>query len=143
MPNIVKSPCDKREYKLIELPNKMKCLLVSDMEADKAAAAIDVHVGSALDPRELYGIAHFLEHMLFQGTEKYPRENEYDEYISNNGGYNNAFTSLEDTNYHFEISNEAFEGGLDRLAQFFICPNFSESSAEREVNAVDSEFNQS
>jgi insulysin len=43
----------------------MKCLLVSDMEADKAAAAINVHVGSALDPRPLYGVAHFLEHMLF------------------------------------------------------------------------------
>ena len=50
---------------------------------------------------------------------------------------------MEDTNYHFEVSNDAFEGALDRLAQFFISPNFSEDSAEREVNAVDSEFNQS
>jgi len=35
------------------------------MEADKAAAALDVHVGSCLDPPPLFGIAHFLEHMLF------------------------------------------------------------------------------
>ena len=42
-----------------------------------------------------------MEHMLFMGTEKYPIENEYSEFISNNGGYNNAFTSLTDTNYHF------------------------------------------
>jgi insulysin len=116
-------------------------MLISDMEADMAAAAIDVHVGAALDPRPLHGVAHFLEHMLFQGTDKYPGENEYSEYIKNNGGYDNAFTSQTDTNYHFECSNEAFEGALDRLAQFFICPSFSTSAAEREVNAVDSEYN--
>jgi len=56
---------------------------------------------------------------------------------------NNAFTSLTDTNYHFDCSNDAFEEGLDRIAQFFISPTFSESAADREVKAVDSEFNQS
>lgn len=61
--------------------------------------------------------------------------------MANHGGYNNAFTSAVDTNYHFETGNDAFEGGLDRLAQFFISPAFSANSAEREVNAVDSEFN--
>ena len=62
---IIRSNCDKREYQLIDLPNKMRCLLISDPEADKSAASINVHVGSALDPRPLYGVAHFLEHMLF------------------------------------------------------------------------------
>jgi len=96
---ITKSAIDKRQYKYLVLPNKIRCLLVSDMEADKAAAAIDVHVGSAHDPKPLFGVAHFLEHMLFQGTKKYPIENEYSEFISKNGGYENAFTSTEDTNY--------------------------------------------
>lgn len=63
--------------------------------------------------------------------------------MTNNGGSNNAYTSLTDTNYHFDCSNEAFEEGLDRLAQFFICPSFSVSASEREVNAVDSEFKMS
>jgi insulysin len=143
MPHLIKSQSDARDYKYVELPNKLRALLISDMEADKAAAAIDVHIGSGLDPKDSMGIAHFLEHMLFQGTDKYPRENEYSEFIKNNGGYENAFTSLTDTNYHFDCSNEAFEEALDRLAQFFICPNFSESSAAREINAVDSEYNQS
>ena len=89
------------------------------------------------------GTAHFLEHMLFMGTEKYPNENEYTEYIKNAGGYNNAFTSLTDTNYHFECSNEAFEGGLDRFAQFYISPLLGESQTEREMKAVDSEYNMS
>ena len=143
MPQLVKSDCDKREYKLLNLTNKMRVLIISDMEADKSAAALDVHVGAAHDPKPLFGTAHFLEHMLFQGTDKYPDEKEYSEYIKNHGGYDNAFTSTEDTNFHFECSNEGFEGALDRLSQFFISPNFSIDAADREVKAVDSEFNMS
>lgn len=77
------------------------------------------------------------------GTEKYPSENEYSEYIKNNGGYNNAYTSLTNTNYHFECSNEAFSGGLDRFAQFFISPLLGAEQTDREMNAVDSEYNMS
>lgn len=108
-----------------------------------SCAALDVHVGASLDPNNLFGLAHFLEHMLFMGTEKYPSENEYAEYISNNGGYNNAFTSLTDTNYHFEVSNEGFEEAVDRFSQFFLAPLMNESSTEREMKAVDSEYNMS
>lgn len=43
----------------------MRCLLIEDPEADKSAASIDVKVGSAFDPKPLFGTAHFLEHMLF------------------------------------------------------------------------------
>ena len=100
-------------------------------------------VGAALDPRPRYGLAHFLEHMLFLGTEKYPQENEYAEFIQNNGGRHNAYTSLTNTNYYFDISNEAFSEALDRFSQFFKKPLLSESSTEREMNAVDSEYNQS
>lgn len=40
------------------------------------------------------GLSHYLEHMLFMGSKKYPDENEYDAYISNNGGMANAYTEL-------------------------------------------------
>jgi insulysin len=100
-----------------------------------------VNVGACLDPRPYYGVAHFLEHMLFMGSKKYPSENEYFEYIKDHGGYSNAYTSLANTNYHFEVSNEYLEGSLDRFVQFFICPLLKEESAEKEINAVDSEFN--
>lgn len=94
----------------------MRAMLISDPDGDKAAAALDVKVGCALDPKPFFGTAHFLEHMLFQGTEKYPSENEYSEFMSKNGGYNNAYTSLTNTNFHFECSNEAFQEGVDRLS---------------------------
>jgi insulysin len=116
-------------------------LLISDSDTDKSAAALDVHVGCSLDPKPLYGTAHFLEHMLFMGTEKYPSENEYSEYITNVGGMNNAYTSMTDTNYMFDSSNDGFQGALDRFAQFFIAPLLKEDSTEREMEAVDSEYN--
>jgi insulysin len=97
--NIIKSKSDKRDYKFLRLPNNLCCLLISDSETDKSAASMDVGVGSALDPKPLFGTAHFLEHMLFMGTKKYPSENEYSVYIGNNGGSTNAFTGIKDTNY--------------------------------------------
>ena len=142
-PKIIKSRSDARRYKHITLPNKMQCILIQDDEADKSAASLDVHVGCSLDPKPFYGTAHFLEHMLFMGSKKYPSENEYSEYIKDHGGYSNAYTSLTDTNYHFECANDALEGALDRFAQFFICPLLGESQTEREMKAVDSEYNMS
>ena len=47
-----------------------------------AAAALSIGVGSFSDPRAVQGLAHFLEHMIFMGSKKYPTENEYDAYIS-------------------------------------------------------------
>ena len=58
---------------------------------------------------------------------------------SEHGGQTNAYTSSEDTNYHFEVNWEALEDGLDRFAQFFISPLISADGVDREVNAVDSE----
>ena len=49
-------------------------LLISDATADKAAAAMDVRVGSWGDPERFQGLAHFCEHMLFMGTKPYPSE---------------------------------------------------------------------
>lgn len=60
--------------------------------------------------------------------------------MSDHGGNGTANTGLDETNFHFECSNEAFEEGLDRISQFFISPNFSVTSTEKEVKAVDSEY---
>jgi len=70
------SPNDPREYRGLALPNGLRVLLVRDAATDKAAASLDVRVGQFSDPAELPGLAHFCEHMLFLGTEKFPNENE-------------------------------------------------------------------
>ncbi|TPX51820.1 hypothetical protein SeMB42_g00517 [Synchytrium endobioticum] len=137
--DIVKSQADDRSYRLITLPNKLDILLISDPSTDKSAAAMDVHVGHLVDPEEFAGLAHFCEHLLFMGTEKHPEENAYSQYLSDHGGHSNAFTSVENTNYYFDVNADHLEGALDRFAQFFIAPLFLESTTDRELNAVDSE----
>ena len=77
--------------------------------------------------------------MLFLGTEKYPDEKSYSDYLTANGGSSNAYTMSESTNYHFDVDHGHLEGALDRFAQFFLAPLFTESSTLREMNAVDSE----
>ena len=91
------------------------------------------------DPDEAPGLAHFLEHMLFLGTEKYPVENAYSAFLNSHGGHSNAYTSQENTVYYFDIQNEAFEEAIDMFASFFTCPLFNESATEREIIAVDNE----
>ena len=76
----------------------IQVLLVSDETTDKSAAALDVHIGHMSDPVNLPGLAHFCEHMLFLGTEKFPDENEYSKFLSQHGGSFNAFTSSDHTN---------------------------------------------
>ncbi|TRY55891.1 hypothetical protein DNTS_029134 [Danionella cerebrum] len=158
--DIIRSPEDKREYRGLEFTNGLKAILISDPTTDKSSAALDVQIvedicaclfiyisiliGSLSDPENISGLAHFCEHMLFLGTEKYPKENEYSQFLSEHAGSSNAFTSGEHTNYYFDVSHEHLQGALDRaqtfrFAQFFLCPLFDESCKDREVNAVDSE----
>lgn len=108
----------------------------------KAAAAMCVGMGSFADPYEAQGLAHFLEHMLFMGSAEFPDENEYDSYLSKHGGSSNAYTETEYTCYHFEVKKEFLNGALKRFSQFFISPLVKAEAMEREVQAVDSEFNQ-
>jgi len=98
-----------------------------------------VNIGSLEDPDDRNGLAHFLEHMLFLGTETYPNVEEYRAYLSKNGGTQNASTSMLETTYYFNCSNEALEGALDRFSKFFISPLFDEKYVQKEMNAVDSE----
>ena len=96
---IDKSESDHRSYRWLRLTNGMQIMLISDPTCDYAAGAMDVGVGSSSDPEELPGLAHMLEHMLFLGTSKYPREDEYTTYLEQHGGESNAFTAHEDTHY--------------------------------------------
>ena len=134
------APNDASAYRRFVLPNGMRVLLLSDAKLNVASAAVAVGVGSLSDPTERQGLAHYLEHMLFLGTEKFPSVEEFGEYLQRNGGYNNAYTARDRTNFHLEIRPEAFDGALDRFAQFFIAPKFTPEFNEREVNAVNSEF---
>lgn len=136
---VIKSSIDSREYKAITLKNGLRVLLISDPEAVRAAAALNVHVGSLCDPPSIPGLAHFCEHMLFLGTKKFPKEDEYSSFLNTHGGSSNAYTSSEDTCFYFDINAAYLPPALDRFSQFFISPLFTEAATSRELNAVDSE----
>ena len=136
----VQSPNDEREYRLLTLENQMQVLLISDPDTLKAAASLDVNVGSGDNPEGRGGLAHFLEHMLFLGTDKYPDAAEYAEFVTEHGGNRNAYTSFEHTNYFFDINATYLPEALDRFAQFFIAPRFDAQYVDREKNAVEAEY---
>lgn len=138
--DIIAPGLSDRTYRYFELENAMKVLVISDPTTDKAAASLDVYVGSNDDPEEFPGLAHFLEHMLFLGTDQYPEAGEYQQYISTQGGSHNAYTAPEHTNYFFDVDPKGLAGTLDRFSRFFVAPTMDPAYVEREINAVHSEY---
>ncbi|QKF94496.1 peptidase M16 [Fadolivirus algeromassiliense] len=138
---IIKSPNDRRNFRHVRLENELEVLLVSDPQTQKSAASLSVSVGSFHD--DVDGIAHYLEHMLFMGSEKYPDENAYNLLVKENNGSTNAYTANDHTTYYFNCVPEGLFKVLDIFAQFFICPLFKEDSLSREMNAVESEYQNS
>lgn len=138
--NIIKPKIDTNEYKYITLPNKLNVLLIYDKNTSISSASMTVNVGFYSDPPHAQGLAHFLEHMLFMGTQKYPKENHYGEFINKSGGSTNAHTMEESTTYYFEVLNKYFYELIDIFANFFIEPLLSENAVDREINAINSEY---
>ncbi|GJN32785.1 hypothetical protein PR202_gb21313 [Eleusine coracana subsp. coracana] len=141
---IIKPRNDKRGYRRVVLPNALECLLVSDPDTDKAAASMSVSVGYFCDPDGLEGLAHFLEHMLFYASEKYPVEDSYSKYIAEK---EECLTIVQ-----YAVNSycccflmfvtrrlQRISGNISRFAQFFIKPLMSPDATLREIKAVDSE----
>ena len=130
----------RRKTAKIRLDNGLEALLISDPEASQSAAALAMEVGSWSDPTEYPGMAHFTEHLLFMASKTYPEENGYFKQVSNNGGMLNAFTMSDRTVYMFTVNHDAFPTTLDYFSHMFIDPLFSQSGVERELHAVDQEY---
>ena len=130
---------ETRKFKSGELNNSIKYTIIYDEYAEKASMATAVNTGSYFDPENYDGLAHFLEHMLFLGSKKYPNEDEFDSTLKANGGYSNAYTDNFETVYYFTVNTEMLEKSIDMFSRFFIDPLFDKNSVEREVNAVNSE----
>eukprot|EP00930_Biecheleria_cincta_P039259 TRINITY_DN27001_c0_g1_i1.p1 TRINITY_DN27001_c0_g1~~TRINITY_DN27001_c0_g1_i1.p1 ORF type:complete len:1202 (+),score=250.45 TRINITY_DN27001_c0_g1_i1:53-3658(+) len=134
-----KPKADRRSYQYHMLPNGLAVLNIQDQKSTQMAMAMAVRAGSFDDPENLPGLAHFCEHMLFLGTEKYPESGGFDTFLSKNGGSSNAYTANEVTVYFASASKHAAREGLDRFADFFRAPLFNEKFVKKEVHAIDSE----
>jgi zinc protease len=84
-----------------ELPNGLKVLLHEDHSTPIVAVSVMYHVGAKNEKPDRTGFAHFFEHLLFEGSENIKR-GEFDDYINEAGGTNNANTTFDRT-YYYEI----------------------------------------
>ncbi|WP_049723052.1 insulinase family protein [Gilvimarinus polysaccharolyticus] len=137
---IISSPNDSREYRAVTLANNLEVLLISDITIESGGASLSIGVGSYQNPKEIPGLAHYLEHMLFLGTKKYPEPNGFQRFVEQNAGSSNAYTATDHTNYFFQVSAEVLPEALDRFSDYFKAPIFDRQYSDKERNAVNSEW---
>jgi len=116
------------------LPSGMR-VIVGERHTDPVVAVLVFYgVGSVHEAPEVAGVSHFLEHMMFKGTERTPK-GEVDRLTALLGGQNNAFTGKDHTGYWFEFASDRWERALaieaDRMTNLALDP--TEFEAEREV----------
>ena len=99
-----------------------------------------VNAGIDREQKDIYGLAHFCEHMLFLGSKKFPKPTQFVDFITHNGGKFNGYTDFETTGFFYKIHTDRFANAFEIFSRFFIDPLLNESSVDREINAVDSEF---
>lgn len=138
--NIILPECEDRKYRALELRNGLTAFLVSDKDTKMSGCCLTVKIGAMYSPNNLSGLAHFLEHMLFCGTKKYPDVDEYQKFIASHGGKRQGYTTRSATTYYFEIKNDVFSEALDRFSSFFKEPLFCKEMTEKEVSAIENEF---
>jgi zinc protease len=99
--------------------------------ADVVCIAIAVPVGSTAEPPGMRGACHFVEHLAFNGSERFTRE-EMSQWVDDNGVFLNAFTRKETTVYFLVAPSSLFEEGLELLSQMLIHSVFPASEIEKE-----------
>jgi len=92
-------------YETFDLANGMQIIVIPNHKVPAVSHMVWYKVGAMEDPRGKTGIAHFLEHLMFKGTEEYP-DGEFSKQVSKNGGRENAFTSHDFTAYYQNIAKE-------------------------------------
>ncbi|WP_313121094.1 pitrilysin, partial [Pantoea septica] len=137
---IRKSEKDTRQYQAIRLDNGLTVLLVSDAQAPKSLAALTLPIGSLDDPDQQLGLAHFLEHMVLMGSQRYPQPDNVAEFLKKHGGSHNASTASYRTAFYLEVENDALEPAVDRMADALAAPLLDPVNADRERTAVNAEL---
>ncbi|WP_194788372.1 pyrroloquinoline quinone biosynthesis protein PqqF [Pseudomonas sp. UFMG81] len=124
----------------LTLANGLHLTLRHAPRLKRAAAALRVHAGSHDAPARWPGLAHFLEHLFFLGTHRFPLEDGLMRYVQGQGGQVNASTRERTTDYFFEVPPGALAGGLERLCQMLAEPDLGLERQRREREVIHAEF---
>ena len=124
----------------LTLANGLRVALHSAPRLKRCAAALQVAAGSHDVPLAWPGLAHFLEHLLFLGTERFPTSEGLMAYVQRHGGQVNASTRERTTDFFFELPVATFADGLERLADMLAHPRLALDDQLREREVLHAEF---
>ncbi len=123
-------------WELIQLRNGAQLVVAPMAGRDSVAASILIRVGSRWETKRLAGISHFLEHIVFKGTERFPTSRDVSQSIEGIGGVLNASTDKELTTFWVKVPGAHLELALRLLFDLAFAPRIAEDEAERERNVV-------
>lgn len=121
------------------LSNGLRVELIHDPQATRAAALLQVEVGSHHEPDAWPGLAHLLEHLLFAGSQAFQDDQRLMAWLPARGGRLNATTLGSSTAYFFECAPEQLADALPRLTDMLVAPLLSASAIRQEVATIDAE----
>ncbi|MFN7262835.1 MAG: M16 family metallopeptidase [Pseudobdellovibrionaceae bacterium] len=118
-----------------QLKNGLKVILVQSHKSPVVSVQMWVRTGSADETKGEEGISHFIEHLVFKGTEKF-KVGEIASQIEGSGGELNAYTSFDQTVFYVTISKQFEDVALDSISQMMGSPLFDASEIENEREVV-------
>lgn len=121
--------------KKYQLKNGLKVLLVESHKSPVVSIQMWVKTGSADEGKNEEGISHFIEHLVFKGTEKY-KLGEIASAVEGSGGELNAYTSFDQTVFYVTISQQYSDVGLDVISQMMGYPTFDKNEIDNEREVV-------
>jgi len=128
-------------YKLTTLKNKLKVITYNIPNAHGVTTGIFVNVGSRYETDKIAGVSHFIEHMLFKGTQTRPTPADISRVIERIGGYLNAATSQDYTFYYNRVPCKHAAVALEVLADMFNNSLFDAGAIKRESGVILEELN--
>jgi len=128
-------------YKRIVEKNGLRIIIWPMRETKAVSIFVFVGVGSRYETRETMGISHFLEHMLFKGTERRPDSLAIASTVDNVGGSFNGFTGKEFTGFYVKVPSKYLPLGVDLLTDIICHSKLDEEEIERERRVIIEEIN--
>jgi zinc protease len=128
--------------KKYQLKNGMKVLTIQSAKSPVVSIQAWVNTGSADEIKGEEGISHFIEHLVFKGTNKF-KVGEIASSVEGAGGVLNAYTTFDQTVFYVTISKEHLETGLDVISQMMGYPQFDEKEIDNEREVVIEEIKRS
>ncbi len=128
-------------FRKITLKNGLRVILVPQVSTLAATVLILVEAGSEYETKEINGLSHFLEHLMFKGTKNRPKQGMIANELDSLGAEYNAFTGGQYTGYYAKVQKEKIEKAVDLVSDLYLNPIFIPEEIEKERGVIIEEIN--